>query len=147
MYLVSSTYKEFPAQADGRIPVKETHVSVDGQEYIYEYLNSGLNPQFVLEERATIVEGILAQRAAAKQAVTGTTVLWTKYEFLSRFTSAERIGIREEAKTNPIVQDFMAMMELSGNVNPVLARPGLNYLASIGKLTPERAAILGDANG
>lgn len=147
MYLVSSTYKEFPAQQDGRVPVVETHISVDGQEYKYEYLNSSLNPQFVLEERAVIIENILAQREAAKQAVVGATVPLTKYEFLSRFTSAERIAIRTEAKTDPVVQDFMAMMELSGNVNPVLAQPGLNYLVSIGKLTAERAIALGDPNG
>lgn len=147
MYLVSSTYKELPAQQDGRIPIEEIHISVDGQEYKYEYLNDTLNPQFVLEERASVIESILAQRIAAKQAVTGTIVPWTKYEFLSRFTAAERIGIREEAKTNPIVHDFMAMMELSGNVNPLLAQPGLNYLVSIGRLTVERATIIGSVNG
>jgi hypothetical protein len=65
---------------------------------------------------------------------------WTVYEFLKRFTSAERIAIRTLAKTDVNAEDFMHLLDQSGDVirsNPdVLA--GLNYLVSTGKLAAGR---------
>jgi hypothetical protein len=65
---------------------------------------------------------------------------WTVYTFLKRLTSAERIAIRTLAKTDVIAEDFMNLLDQSGDVirsNPdVLA--GLNYLVSVGKLAAGR---------
>lgn len=64
----------------------------------------------------------------------------TRYQFLERLTSAERIAIRELAKTNPIVNDFMQMLDISQEVildNPLVAQ-GLNYLVYINALTADR---------
>lgn len=65
---------------------------------------------------------------------------WTSYEFLKRLTLAERTGARELAKTDAIAQDFMHLLDRSGEVqqnNPdVLA--GLNYLVSQGRMTAGR---------
>jgi cell division inhibitor SulA len=141
---LTSTFTEGPPQADGRWFVSETHSLPDGQAYTYEWLSDGsLNPQLVMEERAVVIAATLAAREAARAAVVGTSVPLTRFEFLDRFTTAERVGIREAAKTNPVVEDFMEMMKLSGNVSLVLARPGLQYLAAIGKLTAPRAAAIG----
>ncbi len=85
----------------------------------------------------------LAERSAARVAVISTHVPLTRFEFLERFTTNERVSIREEAKNNPIVEDFMEMMKMSGSVSVILAMPALNYLVSIGKLTPERVVVIG----
>jgi hypothetical protein len=65
---------------------------------------------------------------------------WTVYTFLKRITSAERIAIRVLAKTDVIAEDFIHLLDQSGDVirsNPdVLA--GLNYLVSTGTLAAGR---------
>lgn len=142
--LVSSVYFAGPVQEDGRQVIVERHTEADGRMFTYEYLWDGAIPvQFILEERAANINATLAARAAAMTAVIGTSTPLTRYEFLSRFTTAERIDIREAAKINAVVEDFMKMMELSGTVALALARPGLAYLVSIGKLTAERADVIG----
>lgn len=142
--LVSSTYLAGPVQEDGRQVIIERHTEADGRMFAYEYLWDGAIPvQSILEERAASINATLAARAAAMAAVAGTSTPLTRYEFLSRFTTAERVGIRDAAKTNPIIEDFMKMMELSGTVVLALARPGLTYLVSVDKLTAERAAVIG----
>lgn len=65
---------------------------------------------------------------------------WTNYEFRKRLTMAERIAVRERAKTDPIAFDFMDLLDRSGEIiraNPdVLA--GLSYLVSVGVLSAGR---------
>lgn len=142
--MLTSSYTIGPAQADGRWYVSETHVAEDGRSFPYEYLSDGsLDPQMVLEERAVVIAATLAAREAARLAVVGTAVPYTKHEFLSRFTSAERIAVRVASRTNENVLDFVEMLNASGGVHMVLARPGLQYLAAIGNLTAERAAEIG----
>lgn len=142
-YITSSTFSEGAVQSDGRRFVTEEHVTAD-QTYVYEYLcDDALDPAIVLEERAKTVNAILHARELARQAVAGTSVPLTRFEFLSRFTPTERVAIRDLAKTDAIVEDFMEMMKLSGNVSLVLARPGLNYIASKGRLTTARATEIG----
>lgn len=141
---IISTYTIGESQADGRRYVKETHTADDGQVVEYEWLSDGsLDPQLVMQERAIIVASVLGAREAARLAVVGTSVPLTRYQFLARFTPAERVAARELAKTDPIVEDFMEMMKLSGNVSLPLARPGLAYLVGQGRLTAERAAAIG----
>lgn len=131
-------------QADGRRYVKELHTADDGRSLPYEYLaDDTLDPSMVLEERAAVIKATLARRAAARAAVVGTEVPWTKFEYLERFTATERVAIRQRAKTDPIVEDFMELMNASGGIYPSLARPGLAYLANLGDITAERAAIIG----
>jgi hypothetical protein len=47
--------------------------------------------------------------------VTGRTL--TKLEYLRRFTADERIAIREAAKVNPMLEDYMALMELATEID------------------------------
>lgn len=43
--------------------------------------------------------------------------IYTRYEFLSRFTAAERIAIRKAAKEDPIIEDFMAMLDICDEID------------------------------
>lgn len=64
----------------------------------------------------------------------------SKLEFLRRFTLSERIAIRTKAKTDPIVEDFMDLLELSQviGINDTDTINGLNYLSLLGILSTER---------
>ncbi|MGJ9420460.1 hypothetical protein ACHAC9_22290 [Massilia sp. CMS3.1] len=135
-----STFSVGATQTDGRFYVKEQHVADDGRVFPYEYLTDGsIDPQMIMEERAIVVRAALAQRAAAREFVVGAEVPRTKHEFLSLFTSTERIAIRQRAKVNEMVLDFMEMLSASGGVYKTLAYPGLQYLQALGDLKPGRA--------
>lgn len=73
-------------------------------------------------------------------------IVWTKLEFLTRFTVPERIAIRIAAKTDPVVEDFMALLNIAefvSNLDPNL-KPALDYLAQLGILVAGRVdKILG----
>lgn len=72
------------------------------------------------------------------------STVYTRLAFLNLFTTSERIAIR--TATNPIVVDFMNLLDVAEYVdtqNPD-TQAGVNYLASLNLITPERAAeILG----
>lgn len=40
----------------------------------------------------------------------------TKLEYLRRFTQVERMTIREMAKTNPMLEDYLQMLELAQDI-------------------------------
>lgn len=66
----------------------------------------------------------------------------TKYEFLSRFTQAERVAIRAAAAGSGALYDFMQMLEVSGVVkldnSDTIA--GVNFLETAGLIGAGRAA-------
>lgn len=67
-------------------------------------------------------------------------------EFLLRFTLAERLALRAAAKTDPVVDDILAMFQLSTaitSISPVVAQ-ALTALANKGVLTANRATQIGD---
>lgn len=41
----------------------------------------------------------------------------TKLEYLRRFTTAERVAIRAAAATNPVLEDYLKLMELAQEIN------------------------------
>lgn len=49
--------------------------------------------------------------------ISGTSPIITKLQFLQRFTQEERIAIREAAKTNPYVEDFLELLNAASEVN------------------------------
>lgn len=66
----------------------------------------------------------------------------TRVQFMQRFTTPERIAIRTARATDPVVEDFMQMVELAeyiSNQDPNL-EPGLGYLAQQGLITSDRIA-------
>lgn len=71
--------------------------------------------------------------------------VWTRFEFLSRFTAEERIAMRNLRKTNGALDDFMAMVETAGELradHPMITQ-GLAYLVARGWLTKVRADEIG----
>ena len=67
-----------------------------------------------------------------------------KAEFLMLFTSEERVAIRAERNSDPIVSDFFSVLEISEfiDVKEDTAINGVNYLVSKNLLTPQRAAAI-----
>ena len=43
--------------------------------------------------------------------------LITKLEYLRRFTTAERVAIRAAAAANPVLEDYLKLMELAQEIN------------------------------
>lgn len=66
----------------------------------------------------------------------------TKLEFLNRFTPVERISIRAEAQTNPVVADYLAMLDAAQDVDLTDERTigGAQGLEAMGKIGAGRAA-------
>ena len=64
----------------------------------------------------------------------------SKLEFMSRFTTEERIMIR--SSTDPVVLDIMKLLELAEfvNVSDTTTQQGVGYLVHSGILSSERAA-------
>jgi hypothetical protein len=67
-----------------------------------------------------------------------TANVYTKLEFLNRFTSQERIGIR--SSTDPVVEDFMELLNAASEVDKTYPDTvaGMTYLVSVGLLTQQR---------
>jgi len=68
----------------------------------------------------------------------------TVHEFLSRFTAIERITIKEAAKTNPALADYMEMLYQASFVDPDSPElyGGLYYLTILGLITQDRIPAL-----
>jgi hypothetical protein len=65
---------------------------------------------------------------------------WTAYEFLLRFTSAERTAYRAAAQTDDLIADFMSLAQAAQEIisdDPTTIQ-GMNYLVSVGLLTQQR---------
>lgn len=66
----------------------------------------------------------------------------SKVQYLKRFTQAERIAIREAAKTSAVVNDYVQLLDAASDVD--LADPdtvaGVQQLESAGLLAAGRAA-------
>ena len=74
-------------------------------------------------------------------------VEYDTFDFLRRFTSEERITIRTAAKTNAVLEDFMALLEMSQHVQSTDPDTvaGMQLLEAAGLLGPGRAQqILGN---
>ena len=67
---------------------------------------------------------------------------WSSYDFLNRFTSAERTAIRATAKTDDSVADFLMLASSAHEIiadDPVTLA-GMNYLVSEAIITSSRKA-------
>lgn len=98
---LTSAYRIEAVQADGRIPVVETHTDANGKTYSFEYLAAPAHDfQTTLNERAARISAALDARAdAVAEALNGYLPI-TKLEWLARFTPEERIAVRTAAKTD-----------------------------------------------
>lgn len=89
--------------------------------------------EFATHDHAEAVEVQQAPPASAAQE-------WTPIEFLRRFTPVERIAARAARKTDPILDDFYALLEQAPLIhsNDPDVRLGLGYMAQQGLLTVGR---------
>jgi len=65
---------------------------------------------------------------------------WTSYDFLNRFTGAERSAIRNAAKSDDTVADFMMLASSAYEIvadNPVTVS-GMDYLVTLSIITETR---------
>lgn len=71
-----------------------------------------------------------------------TVRVMTKLEYLRLFTGEERVGIRAAAKVSPVLEDYLALLELSGEIS--LDDPdtiaALNLLEMSGLIAAGRAS-------
>jgi hypothetical protein len=65
---------------------------------------------------------------------------WTAYQFLLRFTAAERAAFRASALTDANVADFQQLAQAAQEVvnDDPMTVAGMNYLVSVGLLTEQR---------
>lgn len=72
--------------------------------------------------------------------------VWTAYQFLGRFTDAELMAIRAKSQTDAATWKFLTFATAAQEVvsNDPMTVAGMDYLVSVGILTPLRKAeILG----
>lgn len=147
MPIVESYYiEDLTPQADGRYRVYEFHVDHNGIEHTVEYLaGSDFDKDYTLRLRAENIGKEIDRREAAEQEALKFTVSLTKLQFLDRLTTQERIQCRAVAKTNPVAEDFMAMLDMAPAIrlgSPKLLA-GLTYMESLGALATGRAIEIG----
>lgn len=133
--IVESTYTEGPTQVDGRRYVKERHVDDTGESFEFEWLGDQ-GAQSVLVARASRLNVLLAERAAAEALVSGTRLPLTKYQFRQLF------GAKQVA-----VDAFNATYESNAQLSDqqkALIRTGLkNFEASTAVVRPFVADVIG----
>jgi len=147
MPIINSTYTvdQIP-QADSRRWVKETHTDHTGKTYSAEYLASeGFDYGTCLTARAENIGAEIDRKEAALNEAQNFVIPITKLTFLKRLTVQERISCKALAKTDPVVEDFFAMLDMAqdvvlGNSDLIM---GLSYLESVGGLASGRALEIG----
>jgi hypothetical protein len=73
-------------------------------------------------------------------------IAYSSFDFLKRFTSAERAAIRAEAETDDDLADFLMLLECAVEVvnTETTTTDGMDYIVSLALLTRARAdEILG----
>lgn len=104
------------------------HFDAEGNQIVF--------PEPVTVDKLAYIEGVYALPQADP------TI--TKLEFKQRMTAQERIAIRQAANTDPIIFDFMDLVESATYID--LSRQdtqdGVNYLESQGLLASGRAAAI-----
>lgn len=74
--------------------------------------------------------------------------VWTAYQFLNRFTDSELLAVRSRSQTDAATWKFVTFATAAQEINsddPVTVA-GMDYLVSIGILTPARRAEILSGN-
>ena len=150
MTIITSSFTEGVTQADGRCYVTEIHTSDDGQSFKFEYLLlQGVDPYDIMQSRCEKLSSQIESKRRINEFIVGTSLPLSVYEFLSRFTTAERSAIRALALTDVIAEDFMHMLNIAGAVylSDPLTQQGLQYLVFKGCITHNRGEEIGGIDG
>jgi hypothetical protein len=94
--------------------------------------SSSFPEQYIKEERqGKLPESLDLWDAASREFTHNKKFLITKLEFLTRFSNTERIQTRQLSSTDPIIDDFMKLLEISQEIDltNTMVRDGLMYLA------------------
>ena len=122
------------------MPIYNVIRKSDGQQ-VYEYNSdapiewSGM--EFATHDHIEHVE--INEDGSIEGTVTGRVM--TKLEYLRRFTQDERVAIRAAAKSNAVLEDYMALLELAQDVNTTDADTvaAVNMLEQVGLIAAGRA--------
>lgn len=122
------------------MPIYNVIRKSDGQQ-VYEYNSdapiewSGM--EFATHDHIEHVE--INEDGSIEGTVTGRVM--TKLEYLRRFTQDERVAIRAAAKSNAVLEDYMALLELAQDVNTTDADTvaAVNMLEQAGLIATGRA--------
>lgn len=111
--------------------------------YLDEVPPTGLNDKYVVEYHEETLPRLdqYTWNPSSLGFVLKPNISFTRFEFLNRFTMAERIAIRSAAETDSIVFDINEQFNQAEEItlgNDQLVQ-GLGYLTMVGILTPERA--------
>lgn len=70
------------------------------------------------------------------------SAILSKLEYLRRFTSEERVTIRQAAKVTPVLEDYLSLLELADEINTGDADTiaAVNMLEQAGLIAQGRAA-------
>jgi hypothetical protein len=81
-----------------------------------------------------------AEPRFAAPAVAAVQQRWTAYQFLQRFTAAERATMRSLALTDENVADFLQLLQAAQEVvsDDPMTVAGMDYAVSVGIVTAER---------
>jgi hypothetical protein len=150
MPILSSTATiDAHAQADGRHYVRERHTDHNGRTYDVEYLaDAGLDTDLVMSLRAANIGQEIDAREAAEAEASNFTLPIPKIDWTRRFTMAERIAIRQAAKTDPVIEDILELLAAVSTgvlLSDADTQMALGYFAQQGLITSERAAEIGAA--
>lgn len=92
--ILSSTFTEGEAQADGRRYVQESHLLDDGRTIDFEYLaDATISPAAVMAARAERLNGEIAAKDSALLIANNGALPLTKLQFRRLFTTAEQKAI------------------------------------------------------
>lgn len=145
MPIVNSQITNQLFQVDGSSLVYETHTDHTGKTYDMSYtLGVGLDVQAVLAANALKLSERVDALMLSESVAANYQLPLSPYQFLNRFTPAERIAARTLAKTDPVVEDILFMVQNAQNVyltDPATIQ-GVGYLQSVGVLTTERAGVI-----
>lgn len=126
-----------PVEFDPYGPIPENTVDVAPPEFTFPQAVQwqGAAGWVVLDERPAYEAPVIIEPVVEMPPM-------EKIDFLRLFTQSERIAIKEEAKTNPVVEDYQYMVDNSTMI--LLSDPdietGIPILESLGLIADGRAA-------
>jgi hypothetical protein len=101
--------------------------------------------QYILESREGDLPKSISLWDTTSRSFNSVNEAITKLQFLSRFTTEERIAIRQHAMTDPVIDDFLKLLDISQEVDvkSEMTQQGLQYLVYKGIILANRVSEIG----
>jgi len=131
--IISSEIIRQTLQLDGRFDVTERHTYDDGTTQDISYLaTADLNLQFIATQRAANINAELDRRNREELEALNFEVPIPVRKFLDLVPQADRLALRQLAKTNVAMEDAMAYLNAGQVVFKSRATSWLNVLVASG---------------